>query len=263
MAYRSIFGRKVGVDENGMLLAREGLAVGRPAIPLPSPVHVAWFDDFIGDTLNPTYAPLVGTDVSGNVPSVALLSNSQNGIVRLAGGDSAGTMAADGAQLVMGSRHWRADAGGLVFEARVKLAVITNVSVFVGFTDKFTLEAPVISAASADTITTNANDAVGFMFDTSMATDNWWAVGSANNVDAVSQNLGVAPVVGTYETLRVEVSKTGAATFYRNGVPIGAQMNGAITPGTLLTPSLSIFPRTAAFGTQLDCDYLAASVRRV
>ena len=254
--FHSIYGRKVGVNESGALRVPGGLLTGsNGGIYASDSDHCAWFDDFLGDTLNATYTPLTGSDASGNVASVSILAGGINGVVRLAGADSTGSMAADGAQLAM-YRNWRASNGGLVFEAKVALAVITNVSAFVGFTDKITLEAAITSAASADTITTNATDGLGFFFDTSMTTKNWWIAGVANNVDATPQNTGFAPVAATYETFRIEVSPAGNADFYRNGTQVGTRMAGAVTTSVALTPSLSIFPRTAAFGTQMDVDYL-------
>lgn len=163
-------------------------------------------------------------------------------------GDTTASMAVSGIQLSRGL-NWKANQGGVYQEWRVKLGIITNIAVFIGFTDQVAaLEMPIQSAASADTITTNATDAVGFMFDTSMATDNWWLVGVANDVDATLQNMGAAPVADTYAIFRIELSAAGVATFYYNGVAVGTAMTGAVTATIALTPVIAAFNRTTANG---------------
>lgn len=258
----SLYGRKVGVDSSGALVVPGGVVSGRGrGMSAGDASRVVLFDDFLGDAIDARWNVVLGSDASSNVASGAVVAGAAGGVLRLAAADSAGTMVADGAQITS-FLNWKAANGSLVFEARVALAEITNVSAFIGFTGVITLEAPIISAASADTLTTNATDAVGFMFDTAMAADTWWLTGVANNVDATAQNTGIAPVAATYETLRVELTATGEALFYRNGALVGTQMTGAVTPSVALTPTLGLFPRTAAFGKQLDVDYVYAAMTR-
>ncbi len=260
--FKSLYGRKVGLDARGALIVPGGIRSGPyGGLPVADSGRVALFDDFFGDSIDPSWNVVLGSDATANVASATVVAGAAGGVLRLAGADSAGTMAADGAQLTS-FLNWKAINGDLIFEARVALAVITNVSAFVGLTDKITLEAPITSAASADTLTTNAADAVGFMFDTSMATDNWWLTGVKANVDATAQNTGVAPVAATYEVLRIELTAAGEARFFRNGDMVGTQMLAAVTPTVALTPTFSIFPRTAAFGKQLDVDYAYAAMLR-
>jgi hypothetical protein len=79
----------------------------------------------------------------------------------------------------------------------------------------------VISAGSAETVTTNASDAFGFVFDTNFDTDTFHLVGVAANTDATVQTLTTAPVADDYITLRVECTAAGVATFYINGAQVG------------------------------------------
>jgi hypothetical protein len=123
---------------------------------------------------------------------------------------------------------------------------------------------PINSAASADTLTTTATDAVGFMFDTSMATDTWWLTGVANDVDATHQNTGFAPVISTYETFRIELSATGIAKFFRNGLFVGSgPMSGAVTATVALTPVIAGFNRTTSGNGTITVDYLGVAANRV
>lgn len=177
-------------------------------------------------------------------------------------GDTTASMAVSGVQLSRGL-NWRADRGNLVFEAKVKLSAITDIAVFVGFTDQVAaLEMPIQSAASANTITTNASDAVGFMFDTSMTADNWWLVGVDTDVDATAQNTSTAPVADTYATLRIELSTAGVATFYYNGTAIGSAMTGAVSADVLLTPVIAGFNRTTSGTPTITADYIHVSADR-
>lgn len=215
-----------------------------------------WFDDFFGDALRTEWTPLKGSDAEALDPTLNIsTSTGLDGVVRLTGGDdAAATMAVNGSQL-SSYRQFRAADGGLVLEARIRPASVANEAIFVGFTDISTLEMPANSASSADTITTNATDGVGFMFDTAMATDNWWLVGVANDVDATAQNVGTAPSSNVYYTLKIEVSAAGVASFYINGTQVGTAMTGAVTPSVALTPTVAVFSRTTSTKA-VDVDFI-------
>ena len=179
-------------------------------------------------------------------------------------GDTTASMAVSGVQLDSGL-HWKANQGNLTFEAKVKLGIITNIAVYIGFTDQVSaLEMPIQSAASADTITTNATDGCGFMFDTSMTTDDWWLVGVANDVDSTKQDTTFVPVADTYATFRIELTSAGVATFYYNGTAVGTAMTAAVTATVALTPVVAAFNRTTANGatTIVTVDYIHVSADR-
>ena len=222
---------------------------------------VRYHDDFIGDVIADEWNVVEGADTS---TSNALIVNGIGGQCDLITGDSATlTYAGNGIQITHGAFYnFKAANGGLRFETRIKLDAITLVAFFVGFTDLGTFEAPIESAASADTITTNATDAVGFMFDTRMSTDNIWLVGVKNDVDATKQDSGIAPVAATYITLAVEVDSAGAATFYINGVRVGTKMSAAITTTVALTPTIAATSVEAASKT-LSVDYIDCEMHRV
>jgi hypothetical protein len=135
--------------------------------------------------------------------------------------------------------------------------------VFIGFTDQVgALEMPIHAAASANTLTTNATDAVGFMFDTSMDDDNWWLVGVANNTDATHEDTAETPVADTYAIFRIELSSAGAATFYYNGTQVGSAMTGAVTATVALTPVIAGFNRTTTGTPTITADYVYVSANR-
>lgn len=262
----SIHGRGLGLGEsvaNGRpLINRGGFVAGEHGsqFALPSPGRIVVTDDFNSNAVDTTRWGFVeGTDGATSAPSI--LAGGIGGVLRLTTGDAGTGLAADTIQLVQ-ALQWQASNGGLAIEARFKLSQITVCWVFFGFTDVLTLEAPVISAASADTLTTNASDAVGVMFDTRMSTDNWWLTGVATDVDATAQNAGVAPVADTYEVWRIEIGSSGVASFFRNGVPIGSAMSGAVTPGADLTPTFCVSKVSGASSMTADIDYIHVSMNR-
>ncbi len=205
------------------------------------------YDRFTSGSLT-HYELFNGTDAQAADPVI-----SSSNLV-LVTGDDGGGFAADGSQAI-GDTGYDVSAGAVVFEARVKTSAITDVSIFVGLTDqKASLEIPVESAGSANTITTNATDAVGFMFDTDMTDDNIWLVGVDTGSDATPQDSALAFVADTYRTLRVEVATTGEATFYIDGTAIGTAMTNA-TAATTLYPTIAAGARSTASRT-VTVDYL-------
>lgn len=176
-------------------------------------------------------------------------------------GATTASMAVSGVQLDAGL-CWKANQGNLVFEARVKISAITNVSVFVGFTDQVAaLEAP--ATLTGTTFTTNATDAVGFLFDTDATTDTIRLVGVANDVDATHQDTSLAYVADSYKIFRIEVGTTGVATFYIDGAQVGTAMPGAVTATVSLTPVVSGFNRTTSGTPTISADYVSVRGDRV
>ena len=249
--YSTIKVREVGLDDDRVLIAERGIVHGKQLV-------VNSFDDFLGDVIADQWAVDKGSD--GSAANFAI-NAAVNGTVRATTGAGAGaSMAANGVQLHQ-ALLWKANMGNLEMEARIKVSAITTIAFFVGFTDQIgALEAPITSAASADTITTNATDAVGFMFDTAMTTDNIWGVGVKADTDATAANLGVAPVADTWIRLKVELDSSGNATFYVNGIKKGTA-SAAVTATVALTPVVTCFRRAASSAT-IDVDYIDINASR-
>lgn len=242
------------LDANDNLILNASTSVGSSAR-----VKSTLFDDFDQNAIDTFRWNLVaGSDAQA---VVAVINAQAGGFARaVMGDDAAGSMAVNGSG-INNQLCWFANKGGLIFEARLNLSAITNISVFVGLTDTLALEAPVTSAASANTITTNATDAVGFMFDTSMTDDNWWLVGVDNGTDATHQDVGSAPVADTNQIFRIEVNTSGGATFFIDGSQVGTAMTDAVKADVALTPFIGGFTRTAA-SANIDVDYIFAQQDR-
>jgi len=244
-----------GVGPTGFGLNADGDLISRGRfVNAAVDKRVRLFDDFLGDVIADQWNVVEGADTT---TSDAAIVSGVNGLLRLTTGDSATlTYAGNGIQITQGAFYnFRASDGGLALEARIKIDAITTAAFFVGFTDVGTFEAPIESAASGNTLTSNATDAVGFMFDTRMTDDNIWLVGVKADTDATAQNSGIAPVAATFITLRVEVSATGEAIFFINGARVGTVMASAITASTALTPTIAATSLVAATRA-LDVDYI-------
>jgi hypothetical protein len=264
----SIRGRQLGLDSSDRLIVPKGVRAGDHGNQFDhiSPIRVVQFDDFDGGAQ--TYSTTVVDGWRSRKGSDGAcvdwtVTPALNGTVVGTIGSTTASMAVSGVQ-IDGGLMYRCDSGDLEFQARVKLSTISNIAVFLGLTNQTAaLQMPIQSAASADTFTANAADAVGVMFDTSMATKNWWLVGNANSVQATQQNSAIAPVAATYEIWRVGLSAAGVATFFRNGQQVGISMAGAVTPSTLLTPVIAGFNRTTTGTPTITADYLYVSSARV
>lgn len=247
-------GQKPLVSDGGFVSGRHGNQIDHPA-----PLRVVLFDDFLGDVLQDPWNAVEG-DTDG---TEAVLAGGIGGTLRLTSGndDANGTQATDAAG-VTSYLNWQASNGDLVFQTRIKVSRITDAYIFAGFTDVGSVELPVISAGSAETITTNATDGVGFVFDTNFTTDTWHLVGVANDVDATVQTLTVAPVADDYVTLRIEVTAAGKASFYLNGAQVGTTMSGAVTAATDLTPCVYVSNADGTSTVTLDIDYIHVAMNR-
>lgn len=248
--------RGVGLNSDNDLIINEKFYV-----PPPGKL-VRYFDDFFGDLIADEWNVVEGSDTT---TSNALIVSGIGGQCDLITGDSATvTYAGNGIQITHGAFYnWKAANGGLRFETRLKIDDITLTSFFCGFTDLGTFQGPIESAGSGNTLTTNASDAVGFMFDTRMTDDKIWLVGVAGDTDATAQNSGTAPVNGTYITLAVEIDSSGKAIFYINGDRVGTVMTGAVTTTVALTPTVAATSLDSGTSRTVSVDYVDVRMHRV
>lgn len=247
---RSIAGRMFGLDHADRLIQGKRL-IGRSGVD-PMPLAELG-DDFLGDVIADQWGVTKGSDAAA--VDFAALASGTGGVVRATTGAGAGaSMAANGVQL-HSFLNWKASSGDLAMTARLKMSAIATIAVFVGFTDQIaSLEMPIHASGSGNGLTTNATDAVGFFFDTSMTDDVWWCSGVKADTDATPVSTALAPVADTYQQFRVEVDTAGTATFYIGGRSYGTVAN-AVTTSVALTPVVAAFRRSAASAT-IDVDFI-------
>jgi hypothetical protein len=224
------------------------------------PTAVRLFDDFLGDVISDQWSAAQGTDGQGAI--AAVVAGAAGGAVRLTSGDT--TTVAESLSSLTHGLNWKANQGGLVFEARVTpVSAVTTVSYFIGLTDTLattTLEEPATLATA--TITYVAADAVGFLYDTAATTDVFYgvAVKATAGTAFASAVVGALPVAATAITFRIELSATGTASFYANGVLLGT-IADAVTATVALTPIVSVMARTTATRS-IDVDYIYMQATR-
>lgn len=203
---------------------------------------VSYFTDFLGDALEDELLAGVG---SGTGNAVAL-SAGVGGRVEIKTASDDGAITANGSSLCVGGLNWKANQGGLFMEARLQIDAVTDVMVFVGFTDALasTIEAPIFLVTTA--IDSDATDACGICFDTDGTTAQWFQGGVKNNTDTAPDYSGAAPEAATYYTLRIEVSAAGAVQGFIDGVAIGPATADAVTATVALCPIIFVANRGAA-----------------
>lgn len=242
----SLHGKRVGLTKGGHLVEDDHIMVpswrdriGRSVL----------YDGFNGPVMDANkWLSFKGSD-----GSAAFFANADvvGGVVRGTTGAGASTMAVNGTQL-NGWLNWQANQSGLELTLAVKAAAVTNLSLFVGFSDQISaLEQPF--TMSGTTLTSNCTDGCGFLLDTAAtAATTWKAVSVANDVDGTTLETGLVAVAATYDLVTIELDVLGNANFWLNGNLI-YQQGIAVTPTIALTPYVSAFRRTTA-STTVDVD---------
>lgn len=266
---RSIYGQYVGTVDDFRVMAQKGLIVGPfgNQMPIPDLNNVVLFDDFMGTAIDQAWAVSKGTDAGA--ANFAILA-AQGGTVRGTTGATTTTMAGSGVQITSSLNHKAQGTGAaastnnLEFNARLKVDVITNQCVFVGLTNQVSaLQMPIQGSGAGNAFTANANDAVGFVYDTTMTNPALWLIGAKGGTLATGQNSGIVPVAATYLQLAVSVDQLGNATFFVNGQQVGVTMPNALTATVAVAPVVAAFNRTAAAARNYDVDYLMTANNRI
>lgn len=224
-----------------------------------NPYFKSFGDDFLGYALDGSkWRTHKGSHASAAFP--AAFAGEEGKCRLVTGADAAGTMATNGSELLAG-QLWIPSRGTITSRFRVNASAISNLTLFVGFTDTAgALEMP-FTMGSGNVLTSIATDAVGFLFDTAADTNNWWLVGVKADVDAVKQNTGSAPASGTWYWLDIIIAADGSAQFYINMQKVGVTMANAVSVSTPLFPVVAAFSRGAA-SRNIDVDMVTVQQDR-
>lgn len=208
--------------------------------------RVTFLDDFLANAIEGRISSTAGA--GANTAAATVVANSVNGEVTLKSSDASGTHAQNCSTLSLDHTNFRASNGGMAMEARLKIDVVTNAVLFVGFTDTIssTVELPVYKASGSDDLDSDATNACGVGFDTQGTTDQWWQGGVKADTDTAATHSGTAPAADTYVVIRVEVSSAGAVQGFIDGTSIGTAVANAVTTSTMLTPIIVIGNRTTS-----------------
>lgn len=227
------------------------------------------FEDFIG--LGADSGAFSGgyTGVTENSGTAAVAASGLDGLFTLTTGTSSGNRS-----MVVSGLNYRASDNGLVMEAGVSITSLASCAVFVGWTDTTSIEMPF--TVSGTTITSNATDAVGLLFDSAAtASTSWLALGVKNDSDTAltTVNSAFSPTAGAtnFQNIRVQIDTNGFAYFFINGNQVAVQnlntstgqtgLANAVTTTAALTPVVCI--RTGANAAKTaTVDYMYAQKGR-
>lgn len=265
---KDMWGPAVGLTNDDRLLVPKGILSGDYGDQMPHADirSVVLFDDFEGATLSSRWQVAKGSD--GGAGNFATHGDLSGTILATTGAGAGATMAVNGVQIAanLSFQAQGADAtrsNNLEFNTRVKLSAITNAAIFVGFTNEVgTLQMPINGTGGGNGFTANANDAVGFLFDTTMTTAHWWTIGAKGGVASAGQDTGFAPAPATYDVLAFSVDQLGNVSFFINKQLVGVIVPNSITPTVPLTPVIAAFARAAASRT-VTADRIMASMNRI
>lgn len=224
-------------------------AAGVAQFVTPSTAKFTLYEDFFGtwaigdagpaDTWSTTAGSGTATEVATTV------ANSLNGTVTLKSASDDGAHSANCSTFTGINLGWKANQGGLVMEARLKLSDVSEAVMFVGFTDTIstTVELPIFLVTTA--IDSDATDACGVGYDIDGTTVQFFHGGVKNGTDTTPAYSGSAPLDDTYFVVRVEVDTSGAVQGFINGKAIGAPVAAAVTATVALTPAIIVGNRSA------------------
>ena len=231
--------------------------------------QISVFDHFMGfqtATMGTTMLP-VGSNgvnyVSVNEGSFAATVDEPGGILAI----TTDTGDNDNCFLCIGP--FKPKDGGVVMEARLKMADITTGALYVGFTETLDATTPVMPAEFATaTMTYNGTGGmVGLQFDSDGTTDDWRAVfadGGAVNSSADAQGTRAynPPVNDKWDVVRAEIDPNGYARVYladdTGSLKLVKEVNAAVvTPADLQWAVVGIENRSGA-ASVLEVDYMLA-----
>lgn len=196
-------------------------------------------DDFLESAITNRWNSL--TENSGTAATGA----GEDGILNLVTGAASGNRSG-----VTQTLSWRPTGGPLIMEVVLKnVTAVTNRCVFVGFTDVATLETPI--EMPSGTLTSNATDAIGFLYDTDATNDRWHIAGVKGDADSTLIELDEIydPVADEYQGLKLAIYPDGHAVYSVNGQEIGRTEAGYVAANVSLTPAIYVETRTTAAQT--------------
>lgn len=209
---------------------------------------IHYYDDFLGDTIN-----LDNYIVNADSGGTAFAINAQsNGVIRGTGDGTDGDITN-----LIGPVIYRADRGGpLTLEIRARLVTsLADGEWFIGLSDATTDENP-ITLSTADAVTTNASNAVGFAF-TGAGTADWKMVSVNGDADGsvARANTGGAttPVLLTWQTFKLVINQDGDADYYIDGIFQGRE-DAAVSASTLLNYQVTM--QDGGTTKSMDLDYI-------
>ena len=198
--------------------------------------------------------------------ALAIGSDELNGVVRLTTTNENKHSCCLGTELAFDA----ALMGTIVVEARVRFNNLDTKHAFIGLTDTvgddLSFEDDMITAASTTVMTLTASDLCGFYLDSELGTnhEDWIMVynggTTTGETTAASIDANDDAVAGEWQVLRLEVTPTGTARWYIDGV-LKQTVTGALSTSTDVGVVCGV-EATAASIEEMDVDYLMVKANR-
>jgi len=217
-------------------------------------------DDFLGDVLQDPWNICLGSDAQA---AGAIVAGQSGGLLRLTSGNNSGTAAEDIAMLNAGLNFLSGTHYDLNLEVKIRMnTAITGGTMGIGFTDVHSTtgstEEP--SSIATATLTTNATNGGGIIFDTGATSKKFHVWGVNADTDSVFYDTGVAPVADTFNILRVQLSQGLLLKAWIDGVLVKSQAS-AVATGIPLGLYAYVNATTTA-SVVCDIDYVAVWASR-
>ena len=225
------------------------------------------FNDFIAPQGDVTWGTGV-VELGGGVSFVSVNEGTVNDVADESGGVLQFlTDTADNDNVCLLAGKFDPSQGGVVMEARFKVADDLGVGIFVGFSETMALDTPVCPAEFGTTTMTynGTGGMVGAQYDDDGTTDNWRAVMGDGGAAVASSANGIiatqtAPSANDWQLVRVELHPDGSGDVYVNNEHVKA-FDAGLTPTDLVYAVLLVENRTGA-GRELEVDYFYAEGAR-
>lgn len=209
---------------------------------------VIMFDDFLGKALDSTN----DWTLNGVNAGTAAINVATGGILRFTTGNADDDDVELASDLI-----WKASKA-CCLEVRIANNDVDMVAFNVGFSDDQEATADKLQMTlSGTTLTTNAADFVGFLYDPDANTDTIRCVAVKNAVDRSVIDTAKALTDGEYVVLRIEVDALGNADFYVNGIHKG-RLALCITPTDALCIYIGVINHGEGAVNTVDVDYVKA-----
>ena len=233
------------------------------------------FNDFLGSFEDVTISANVDTDLNGGWAAVSVNEGSINKVLDEEGGIiHFATDTGDNDNIALFSGPYKPSNGGVVMEARFKVADDLVVGIFAGFTETLDKDTPVMPAEYATaTMTINGSGGVaGLQYDNDGTTDFFRAASgdggavTGTNKDGTAltaTTLTTSPQVVTadkFVVVRVEISPNGRIDTYLSAdkeLTLVDSITGAITASDVFHAGLMLENRQGA-AKEFEVDYVYA-----
>ena len=193
-------------------------------------------DRFTGITLDTTNR--WATSVPGTSDSIAI-SEVQGGSCLITTGTG------DDDTCMIASAIIYSDTKQAVAEFRITIGDVSQTCVFVGFSDaKTETNTNMAIHYPADSLTTVATNAAGFVIDADHATSSIMCTSVATDVDTTAVDTGIDWADGETKTLRVMLNTDASATFILDG-DVVARIPASVATTTLMCATVQAATRAA------------------